>query len=155
MRVSRFPQLLAATGLALSWGDAALPQERTILVDSHRVSLLQIDEAVLSGRVAQRGFRIVAGKENETGATSVEAYLDGTNFGYVNLGQEQFPKIDLYTLVVEEGQHGALIVSLRYGDARRGCFDNDDGRDIVEVYFHESEPPEIFPSSLGEVCVRG
>ncbi len=149
MLISIRLSIAAALGFGTLWSDAVMPQERSILVRSHRAHLLPLDQVTLVGRdMTGIPFRIVARRENSLEPLSLEAHRNGRRLGLVRLAPGRFSQLDLYTLTIETGGRGELVVSLNYGDERPDCFYNSDGRDQVSIYFSTTDQPRIYPISL-------
>jgi hypothetical protein len=70
-------------------------------------------------------------------ATRVSAFIDGVHVGDVMLDNRRFEDIDLQTAISYFTSSGGIGVSLRYGFPRPWCFENDDGRPMVDLVFED------------------
>lgn len=135
------------------WTGPARSQEPAILVESGSTERLPLDHVLSTGRdLRGRYYQIIVDRKLSTGVVSIMAHLNGRALGVVHLRPRDFERLDLGALKLESSQRADLIVTLRYGNLREGCFYNDDGRDIVSVHFSTRRRPEIYPESLQPVC---
>lgn len=144
--------MIAIPLVSLSHAVDSTPAAQEILVASHSAASLPIDHLAIEGQqLTGIRFRLVADRRPGTGDISLKVHLNRRRAGSVILMGERFPSLDLNTTRVEESRSGELVVHVRYGNPRPGCFGNDDGRDRVAVHFVPRLPPRIYPTTF-EIC---
>jgi hypothetical protein len=95
----------------------------------------------LSGftRVTKRAVSVSASRTN--GATQVSNVRDGKILSQITLNDGEFPFLDLDTGKLGADESGLVQISFKYGDKRRECFVNDDGRNVAKILFPQNSEP--------------